>query len=265
VYPRIDHPDEQNNRSITMKIGIIGVGNIGGTLARKLVSAGHEVRVANSKGADDVRPFAEEVGATATDAHGAVSGADLIILSIPLPALEKLPKNLFEGVPARVPVVDTSNYYPGMRDPQIAELDAGEVESIWVSRQLGRPVIKAFNNILAHSLAELGQPEGAVGRLAVAVAGDDADAVRLVRGIVNEVGFDPVDAGTLAESWRQQPQTPSYCCDYDAPTMRKALAAAVEGEAPRLRDGLPDTIAALGPSPSHADIVAMNRSRNPLA
>jgi predicted dinucleotide-binding enzyme len=154
-----------------MKIGIIGIGNIGGTLARKLASVGHEVRVANSKGAEDVRPFADEVGAGAADTHGAVSGADLIILSIPLPALEKLPKNLFEGVPARVPVVDTSNYYPGMRDPQIAELDAGEVESIWVSRQLGRPVIKAFNNILSRSLAELGLPEGAVGRLAVAVAG----------------------------------------------------------------------------------------------
>lgn len=248
-----------------MKIGIIGVGNIGGTLARKLVSAGHEVWAANSKDADDVRPIAGEMGAIAADARGAVSGADLIILSIPLPALEKLPKNLFEGVPARVPVVDTSNYYPGMRDPQIAELDTGEVESIWVSRQLGRPVIKAFNNILAHSLAELGQPEGTPGRLAVAVAGDDADAMRLVRGIVNEVGFDPVDAGSLAESWRQQPQTPAYCCDYDAPTMRRALAAAVEGEAPRLRDGLPDAIAALGANPSHADIVAMNRSRSPLA
>ncbi len=143
-----------------MKFGIIGIGNIGGTIARKLASAGHEVRVANSKGAVVVRPFAEEIGATATDTNGAISGADLVIMSIPLPAIERLPKNLFKDVPASVPVVDTSNYYPGLRDPQIADLDAGEAESVWVSKQIGRPVIKAFNNILAHSLAELGHLKG---------------------------------------------------------------------------------------------------------
>lgn len=247
-----------------MKIGIIGIGNIGGTLARKLVSAGHEVSVANSKGADNVRPFADEIGATAADTRGAVSGTDLIIMSIPLPALEKLPQDLFNDVPESVPVVDTSNYYPGMRDPQIADLDAGEVESVWVSKQIGRPVIKAFNNILAESLAKLGQPEGAAGRLAVAVAGDDATVKKLVMDIVSEVGFDPVDAGALADSWRQQPSTPAYCCDYDAPTMRKALAAAVKGEAPKVRDQLPAKMGALGPNPTHADVVAMNRSLNPL-
>jgi predicted dinucleotide-binding enzyme len=247
-----------------MKIGIIGVGNIGGTLARKLTSAGHEVRVANSKGVDDVKPFADEAGATAVDVRGAVSGADLVIMSIPLPALGKLPKHLFKYVPGSVPVVDTSNYYPRMRDPQIADLDAGEVESVWVSKQLGRPIIKAFNNILAESLSELGRPEGAAGRLAVAVAGDDAAAKQVVMGIVNEIGFDPVDAGSLAESWRQQPSTPAYCCDYPAATMRKALGAAVKGEAPKKRDQLPDKMGALGPNPTHADVVAMNRSLNPL-
>ncbi|TCU20894.1 hypothetical protein EV130_112276 [Rhizobium azibense] len=247
-----------------MKIGIIGIGSIGGTLARKLSSAGHEIRVANSKGVDDVRPFADEVGATAADTRGAISGADLVIMSIPLPALEKLPKDLFKDVAESVPVVDTSNYYPGMRDPRIADLDAGEVESVWVSKQIGRPVIKAFNNILAETLAKLGKPEGAAGRLAVAVAGDDAAAKQVVMGIVNEVGFDPVDAGALAESWRQQPSTPAYCCDYDAATMRKALGAAVKGEAPKKRDQLPDKMGTLGSNPTHAHMVAMNRSLNPL-
>ncbi|WP_434785131.1 NADPH-dependent F420 reductase [Rhizobium nepotum] len=245
-----------------MKIGIIGIGNIGGALARKLASAGHEVRVANSRGADAVRPFAEDIGATATDTNGAAYGADLIVMSIPLPAIEKLPKDLFKDVPASVPVVDTSNYYPGLRDPQIPELDAGEVESVWVSRQLGRPVIKAFNNILAHSLAELGRPEGTDGRLAVAVAGDDDAEKQLVMGIVNEVGFDPVDGGPLSESWRQQPSTPGYCCDYAAVTMRKALDAAVKGEAPKKRDQLMSKMATLGPGPTHDDIVTMNRSLN---
>ena len=247
-----------------MKIGVIGIGNIGGTLARKLRAAGHDVRVANSKGPEGVRSFADEIGAAAVDTRGAVDGVDAVIISIPFPAVSELPKGLFDSVPRNVPIVDTGNYYPGMRDPQIPEIDAGMVESVWVSRQLGRPVIKAFNNILAYSLAELGRPEGSPDRLAVAVAGDDAASKQVVMGLVNEVGFDPIDAGPLEESWRQQPSTPAYCCDYDAQKMRKGLAATVKGEAAKIRDRLPDLMGQLGPSPSHADIVDMNRSLHPL-
>jgi 8-hydroxy-5-deazaflavin:NADPH oxidoreductase len=247
-----------------MKIGVIGIGNIGGTLARKLSAAGHDVRVANSKGPEGVRSFANEIGATAVDARKAVDGVDAVIISIPFPAVSKLPKDLFDGVPRNVPVVDTGNYYPGLRDPQIPEIDAGLPESVWVSQQLGRPVIKAFNNILAHSLAELGRPEGSTDRLAVAVAGDDAVSKQIVIGLVNEVGFDPVDAGPLDESWRQQPATPAYCCDYDAETTRKGLAAAVKGEAPKIRDRHYDLMGQLGSNPSHADIVTLNRSLHPL-
>lgn len=245
-----------------MKVGIIGIGNIGGTLARKLRAAGHEVRVANSRGADAVRDFAAEIDAIATDTRSAVEGADAIVLSIPLPAVSDLPGDLFEGVPATVPIIDTSNYYPGMRDPQIPELDDGKVESVWVSEQIGRPVIKVFNNILAHSLAELGRPEGADDRLAIAVAGDDLQAKSVVCDLVNDTGFDAVDGGTLAESWRQQPSTPAYCCDWNAEEMRKALDAASPGEAPKKRDRIMDQFAALGSSPSHADIVASNRTTN---
>jgi hypothetical protein len=245
-----------------MKIGIIGTGNIGGTLARKLCAAGHEVSVANSKGPDGVRAFADEIGAVPVDARGAVEGADVVVLSIPFPAITKLPKDLFDGVPESVPVVDTGNYYPRLRDPQIPEIDAGQVESLWVVEQIGRPVIKAFNNILAYSLAELGQPRGTEGRLAVAVAGDDAKAKSVVGGLVDEVGFDPVDAGDLAASWRQQPSTPAYCCDYDADETRRALAAAKRGEAPRKRDLMAATYSKLGANPAHADVVASNRVTN---
>src|SRR3954469_5521112 len=108
-----------------MKIGIIGTGNIGGVLARKLKAAGHEVRVANSRGVDGVRAFAEEIGVEPVDIRGAVDGADVIVLSIPLPALSTLPADLFASVPAGVPIVDTSNYYPGLRDPKIEEIDQG--------------------------------------------------------------------------------------------------------------------------------------------
>ena len=142
-----------------MKIGIIGTGNIGGTLASKLVQAGHDVSVANSRGIDGVQAFADQVGAQATDVHGAVKDQDIIILSVPMPAMEKLPAGLFEGVSSHVPVIDTSNYYPGMRDPNIAAIDDGQAESLWVSERIGRKVVKAFNNILAYSLENLGQPE----------------------------------------------------------------------------------------------------------
>ena len=248
-----------------MKIGIIGIGNIGGTLARKLRAAGHQVRIANSRGADSVRDIAAEIDAVAADSRSAVEGADAIVLSIPLPAVRDLPEDLFDDVPATVPIIDTGNYYPGMRDRQIAELDDGKGESVWVSEQIGRPVIKAFNNILAHTLAELGRPVGADDRLAIAVAGDDPQARSLVCDLINDTGFDAVDGGTLAESWRQQPSTPAYCCDWNAEEMRAALDSASPGEAPRKRDRMMEQFAALGANPSHADIIASNRATNALS
>lgn len=245
-----------------MKIGIIGTGNIGGVLAARLRAAGHEVRVANSRGVEGVRAFAEKIGVTPVDTRGAVQDVDAVILSIPFPAVAGLPKDLFDGLPQAAPVIDTGNYYPGMRDPQIAEIDGGVAESVWVSRQIGRPIIKAFNNILAHSLAELGRPPGAGDRLAVAIAGDDPGAKAIVASLVNDVGFDPVDAGALAESWRQQPSTPVYCCDWNARETRDALALARPGEAPPKRDAMMEAYSKLGPNPTHADIVASNRIAN---
>lgn len=245
-----------------MKIGIIGTGSIGGTLARKLVEAGHDVRVANSRGTDAVKAFADEVGATAAEAQGAVKDAAAIILSIPFSAIPDLPGDLFDGVPAGVPVIDTGNYYPDMRDPRIADIDDGKPESVWVSETLRRGVVKAFNNILAHSLAELGRPEGASDRLAVAVAGDEPDHKRIAMKLVNQIGFDPVDAGTLADSWRQQPSTPAYCCDWNAAEMRDALNAAQPGMAEQKRDRLAEQFGKLGENPTHAEVVASNRETN---
>ena len=109
-----------------MKIGVIGTGNIGGTLARKLSAAGHDVRVANSRGLEGVRAFADEISATAVDTRGAVKAVDLIVISIPFAAVAELPKDLVDTVPQHVPVVDTGNYYPGLRDPQIPEYRCGD-------------------------------------------------------------------------------------------------------------------------------------------
>ena len=245
-----------------MKIGIIGTGNIGATLARKLSAAGHDVRVANTRGLEGARRVAEEVGAQPANALGAVDGADVIILAIPLPAVRQLPADLFESLPLSATVIDTSNYYPGLRDARIPEIDDGLAESVWVSQQIGRPVVKAFNNALAHTLAALGQPQGTPGRLAIAVAGDDASSKRIAMDLVNQTGFDAVDAGSLEESWRQQPSTPAYCCDLGSDAMRKALAAAIPGVASKKRDQMLEFFVRLGPNPGHDDIVAMNRKVN---
>ena len=253
-----------------MKIGVIGVGQMGGTLARRWCGNGHRVRVANSRGPEAVRKFADEIGAAAVDIHGAVEDADVVLLSIPFPAVAELPGDLFDRAAQGVVIIDTGNYYPDVRDPRIARIDAGMTESVWSSRQLGRPVFKAFNSILFHTLSELAKPEGAPDRLAIPVAGDDARGKRIVMALVNETGFDPVDGGSLEESWRQQPSTPAYCCDYDAAKTREGIRAAVKGKAERIRDNA--WRAGYGRlyanQPTHADahagVIAMNRSLNPL-
>lgn len=253
-----------------MKIGVIGIGEIGGTLARRWSGNGHRVRVANSRGAEAARPFADEIGVEAADLHGAVEGADVVLLSIPFPAVAKLPRDLFDRAVQGVVIIDTGNYYPDVRDRRIAEIDAGMPESVWSWRQLGRPVFKAFNSILFHSLSALGKPEGAPDRLAIPVAGDDARGKRIVMELVDETGFDPVDGGSLEESWRQQPSTPAYCCDYGAAKTREGIRAAVKGKAEQIRDNAwregYGRLHANQPTYAevHADVIVMNRSLNPF-
>ena len=208
-----------------MKIGIIGAGMIGGTLARRLVELGHEVVIANSRGPETIRELAAEVGATAVTAAEAARGGEIVIVTIPQRAVAELPKDLFAGVPADVVVIDTGNYYPS-RDGNIPPLHEGQPESAWVAEHLGRPVIKAFNNIYFQSLLEKGMPKGTAGRIALPVAGDPPDARAKVLRLVDELGFDPVDAGSIDESWRQQPGTPCYTQDLEAPRLKEALAEA---------------------------------------
>ncbi|WP_215754371.1 NADPH-dependent F420 reductase [Acetobacter sp. P5B1] len=209
-----------------MKIGIIGAGHIGGTLARRLVAVGHEVKIANSHGPQTLGDLARESGAKAVTVADAVKDVGLIIVTIPEKNIPVLGRSVFEHVPADVVIVDTGNYYPRERDGRIAAIEDGMPESVWMSGQIGRPVIKVFNNIYAQHLLENGKPHGAAGRIALPVAGDDASAKKQVMALVDQLGFDPVDAGSLAESWRQQPGTPVYCGDFDAAGVRKALAEA---------------------------------------
>lgn len=218
-----------------MKIGIIGAGQIGGTLARRFSALGHKVMVANSRGPETLKELAAETGAMAVPVRDAVRDADLVVVTIPEKNIPSLPKGLFAESGAELVVVDTGNYYPRQRDGRIAAIEAGLPESRWVEQQFDRPVIKAFNNIYARHLLERGRPRGAAGRIALPVAGDDAKAKAVVLRLVDELGFDGVDAGSLDESWRQQPGSPVYAKDFDAAGVRRALAEATPERAAEWR------------------------------
>jgi len=209
-----------------MRIGVIGAGAIGGTLARHLAKLGHQVSIANSRGPDSLTALAAEIGATPVSVIDAANAGEVVIVSIPQKAVPDLPRGLFANVPGSVIVVDTGNYYPELRDGRIDAIERGMLDSQWVAQQLGRPVIKAFNNIYARSLLEKGVPPGTTGRVALSVAGDRAEAKAPVLRLVDELGFDPVDGGDLDTSWRQQPGTPAYCRDLDVAALRRALAEA---------------------------------------
>jgi len=209
-----------------MKIGIIGAGQIGGTLVRRFTALGHQVFVANSRGPESLAGLARETGATPVTVEEAARAGELVVVTIPMKNIPRLPKGLFSGVPADVVVVDTGNYYPQQRDGRIDAIEQGTTESRWVAQQLGRPVVKAFNNIYARHLLERGTPRGTPGRIALPVAGDDARAKEKVIRLLDQLGFDGVDAGGLDDSWRQQPGTPVYGTDLDAAGVRKALAEA---------------------------------------
>ncbi|MFD2766772.1 NADPH-dependent F420 reductase [Micromonospora eburnea] len=206
-----------------MKIGIIGSGHIGGTLTRRLCALGHDVTVTNSRGPQSLTDLAAETGATAGTLEETVQGAELVIVAVPVRAVPDLPAALFDGKL----VVDADNYYPE-RDGDIPELlDRSLSSSRWTAEHLkGAQVVKVFNTIRAPHLMDNGRPAGAPDRIALPVAGDDSAAKRVVMELVDELGFDPVDGGTLDGSWRQQPGTPVYGADRDADGVRQGLAEA---------------------------------------
>lgn len=197
------------------KIGIIGSGAIGSGLARLAVDAGHEVLIANSRGPESLADLVGELGerASAGSVEDAAGFGDLTILSIPLTAYAALPSEKLAGRT----VLSTGNYYPS-RDGRIAELDSLELTTAEYEQHLipGAVIVKAFNNIVAHHIPLLTRPAGSPDRSALAVYGDDTDAKILVGAIVDSFGFDPLDAGTLAESWRTEPESGAYTLIYVA-------------------------------------------------
>ncbi|WNG28837.1 NADP oxidoreductase [Cystobacter fuscus] len=217
-----------------MKIGIIGAGYIGKTLVRKLSGAGHDVKVANSRGPDTIEADVLAQGGRAVTAAEAVVDVDVVILSIPLGRIPGMAQ-LLSLVPSATVVIDTSNYYP-FRDGKIDAIEAGQVESLWVAGQLGRPIVKAWNSIGSHSFATKGKPAGTPDRIALPVAADRDTDRRVGMALVEDTGFDAFDAGTLAESWRQQPGAPCYCTDLTREELPAARATAEAARLPKRRD-----------------------------
>ena len=209
-----------------MKIGIIGAGNIGGALARRFRAAGHDVAIANSRGPASLQELARETGVRPVTIEEVVQGVELVVVTIPMTQVASLPARLFADAPPGLIVIDTSNYYPRERDGRIAEVEAGMTESGWVQQRIGHRVVKAFNSILAQHLLENGRPAGSPDRIALAVAGDDAGQKAVVARLLDDIGFDAVDAGAIAESWRQQPGTPGYLQDFGVEGVRAALQQA---------------------------------------
>ena len=209
-----------------MRIGIIGAGAMGRILARKLAGLGHQVLIANARGPSSLAAVAADAGARAVTVAEAAKAAHVAILAIPTKAVTDLPRDLFAHTPGEAIIVDIGNYHPELRDGRITAIDDGMLDSEWVAHRIGRPVVKAFNSILAESLLAKGMSESSESRVALPVAGDDASARAIVLGLVDDLGFDPVDAGDLSESFRQQPGTPAYCRDLDIAALRTALTAA---------------------------------------
>lgn len=208
-----------------MRLGIIGAGSIGSTIAAVAIKHGHTVVIANSRGPRTLGDLVAQLGpaATAGTAQEAAAAGDLVVVTIPLKAIYSVP---VEPLAGKV-VIDTNNYYP-QRDGHIAELDDGaKTSSGLLAEHLPTSrVVKAFNHLYAADIAKDGLPAGTPGRRALAIAGDDPAAKAQVAGLIEEFGFDVVDTGPLAEGRRYEPGTAAYGPRLDAAQLKEALAAA---------------------------------------
>jgi 8-hydroxy-5-deazaflavin:NADPH oxidoreductase len=206
-------------------IGFIGAGHIGSQLARLAVANGYDVVISNSRGPETLGVLVKELGpnARAATPFEAAKAGEIVVVSIPLKNYRSVPVQPLVG---KV-VIDTNNYYP-QRDGHIRELD-DEVTTTSELLQAHLPtskVVKAFNHIYAAELTTHGQPKGTKNRRALVIAGDDAEAKATVTHLIDQFGFDTVDAGALEEGWRIQRDTPGYGPRRTAEELRHDLAAA---------------------------------------
>jgi predicted dinucleotide-binding enzyme len=208
-----------------MDIGIIGAGEVGSCLASKLIKLGHSVAMANSRGPASLQALAKETGAQAATVAAAVQNKQVIIVAIPQKHIPDLPQGLFKYLPENVVVIDTGNYFPALRDGVIPALEQSGLDSLWVQQQLGVPVVKVFNSIFATSLNLPGRPKGDKERIALPVSADRPPDNAIVFKLIEELGYDPFDTGTIADSWKQQPGSTIYCRDINLDELKKRVAA----------------------------------------
>lgn len=223
------------------------------------------MKVANSRGKDAVKEFADEIGAEPSDMNEISEDVDVLIISIPYGAVSSLPESMFEKLPQDAIIIDTGNYYPEMRDAQIEGLGNGEAESLWLSNLINKPVVKAFNTLLAHSLSELGCEKGQNGRLAMQVAADDETQKKIAMDLVDQCGFDSYDAGNLKDSWKMQPGSAGYCCDYTVDELKeiKEKSAQTPESVAKNRAKVMGNFADLtGGDFSHENVISVNRKYN---
>jgi predicted dinucleotide-binding enzyme len=216
-------------------IGIIGSGNIGAGLARRLCSLHYGVMIANSRGPDSLTALARETGATPVTVMEAMSKVDILVLAVPFAQNLVLRDMLHASPSLPCVIIDTANYIP-QRDGHFAEIDEGIPETRWLSEGLGVSLVKVFNSITADSLTKRGMPRGTRGRISLPIAGDDTVQKTIVMRLVDELGFDPYDAGGLSSSWRQQPGQPAYASDPTSEELPRLLARADLAKGPIGRD-----------------------------
>lgn len=217
-----------------MKISIIGAGNMGLILAKKFVEAGHQVRVSNSRGPETIKEDAQSIGFKPVVVNNIVENADVIVIAIPVKNVPLLPTNLFQKARHSVVIIDVGNYYP-IRDGVIKEIHDGMVESAWVSNIIHRPVVKVFNTISPRSIQELANKEKSK-RITLPVSGDSAKDKEVVKGLLDDVGFDFFDVGTLADSWKQQPGAPIYATNLKYEEIKNWVNRSIKSSLPERRE-----------------------------
>jgi predicted dinucleotide-binding enzyme len=238
-------------------IGIIGAGNVGNALATSLVKIGYAVKVANTKGAESLKEFAAQTGAQAVNLSEIAHGVNILIIAVPLHRIPDL-EPLIKTIPSGVAIMDTSNYIP-LLNGTIQAIEDGLALSEWVAQQLKVPVIKAFNNITSYGMANSGKAKGAADRIALPVSGDDAKRKSVIVELVDELGFDAFDAGSLKESWRHDIGEPAYCTDPLLQELPGLMAKADVAKARRLRDIMIDILIKLPPTFPPQGLIPMLR------
>src|SRR5216684_140565 len=193
-----------------MNFGVIGPGNIGEVIVRKLRDADYPVKMANSRGPESLKDLGAKTGAIPVSLEQVIQDVDVLFIVVPQKAIPELPNGLLNKARKETIVIDVGNYYP-FRDGRIDELENGLTERVWGERQIGRPVIKVLNTIPSKALMAAGRPAGSRDRVALPISGDNTKAKEVVAQLIDRIGFDSVDAGTIADSWRQQPGSPVYC------------------------------------------------------